>query len=150
MFFSCQGKATESDDSDSKTTSQTPVTVTTINDSTLVDYIDLNATSTTLQKNYVKSNANGYVQQVNTQLGQNVSREQVLFIIKTKEAQTIGNSINALDTTFKFTGVNKIKAPSAGYISAFKPSNRRLRSGRGSLSGNKRPGQLCFFNAVAL
>ena len=118
LLFSCQGKAPDADDSDSKTVSQTPVTVTTINDSTLVDYIDLNATSITLQKNYVKSNANGYVQQVNTQLGQNVGRGQVLFIIKTKEAQAIGNSINVLDTTFKFTGVNKIKAPSAGYISA--------------------------------
>jgi len=46
-----------------------------------------------------------------------VSRGEVLFTIKTKEAQTIGNSINVLDTTFKFSGINKIKASASGYIS---------------------------------
>jgi len=118
LLFSCQGKGAGGDDEDAKVVSQTPVTVTTVSDSTMVDYIDLNATSTTLQKNYVKSNANGYVEKVEVQPGQNVSAGQVLFIIKTKEAQTIGNSINVLDTTFKFSGVNRIKASSAGYISA--------------------------------
>ena len=116
LLFSCQSKDKAADD-DAKVASQTPVTVTTVTDSTLADYITLNATSTTLQKNYVKSNANGYIQKVNTQLGQNVGKGQVLFTIKTKEAETIGNSINVLDTTFKFSGVNKIKASAPGYIS---------------------------------
>jgi multidrug efflux pump subunit AcrA (membrane-fusion protein) len=115
-LFSCKGKE-KADDDDAKVVSQTPVTVTQINDSTLTDYIDLNATSTTLQKSYVKANANGYIHDVNTQLGQNVSKGQVLFTIKTKEAQSIGNSINVLDTTFKFSGLNKIKATTSGYIS---------------------------------
>ena len=117
LFFSCKGKEKASDD-DAKVTSQTPVTVTTVNDSSLTDYIDLNAISTTLQKNYVKSNANGYVQKVNIQPGQNVSKGEVLFTIKTKEAEAIGNSINVLDTTFKFSGVNKIRASAPGYVSA--------------------------------
>jgi len=110
FFFSCHGgdKAAGGDDEDAKVVSQTPVTVTTVNDSTLVDYIDLNATSTTLQKNYVKSNANGYIEQVDAQLGQNVGKGQLLFIVKTKEAQTIGNSINVLDTTFKPQHYNKL------------------------------------------
>jgi len=106
MLFSCQSKDKGGDDEDKKVASKTPVTITTVDSSALTDYIDLNATSITLQKNYVKSNANGYVQEVNAQLGQNVSKGQVLFTIKTKEAQTIGNSINVLDTTFKFSGVN--------------------------------------------
>ena len=97
--------------------SQTPVSVTTVNDSTLTDYIDLNASSTTLQKNIVKSNANGYIKEVNAQLGHNVSKGQVLFVLKTKEAESIGNTINVLDTTLKFLGVNKIKAAAPGYIS---------------------------------
>jgi len=116
-LFSCHSADKGGDDEDAKVASQTPVTVITVNDSTLTDYIDLNATSTILQKNYVKSNANGYIEQVNTQLGQNVSKGQLLFTIKTKEAQSIGNSINILDTTFKFSGVNRIKASSPGYIS---------------------------------
>jgi multidrug efflux pump subunit AcrA (membrane-fusion protein) len=119
LLFSCQSQDKGgSDDDDAKVASQTPVTVTSVNDSTLVDYIDLNATSTTLQKNFVKSNANGYINQAYAELGHNVSKGQLLFIVKTKEAQTIGNSINVLDTTFKFSGVNKIKASASGYVSA--------------------------------
>jgi multidrug efflux pump subunit AcrA (membrane-fusion protein) len=117
LLSSCKSNDKAAGDDDAKVASQTPVTVTTINDSTLTDYIDMNATSATLQKNYVKSNANGYIQQVNAQFGHNVSRGQVLFIIKTKEAQSIGNSINILDTSFKFSGVNKIRAAAPGYIS---------------------------------
>src|SRR5580704_715885 len=109
LLFSCQSKDKAGDDDDAKVASQTPVTVTTVDSSALTDYIDLNATSTTLQKNYVKSNANGYIQEVNAQLGHDVSKGEVLFTVKTKEAQTIGNSINVLDTTFKFSGINKIK-----------------------------------------
>jgi multidrug efflux pump subunit AcrA (membrane-fusion protein) len=41
----------------------------------------------------------------------------VLFTIKTKEAQSIGNSVNILDTTFKFSGETKIRAAEHGYIS---------------------------------
>jgi len=118
FFFSCQSNnKSAGDDDDAKVASQTPVTVTTVDDSALTDYIDLNATSTTLQKNYVKSNTNGYIQRVNTQLGRNVNKGEVLFTIKTKEAQSIGNSINVLDTTFKFSGLNKIRASAPGYIS---------------------------------
>jgi len=117
LLFSCQSKDKAGDDDDTKVASQTAVTVTAVDSSALTDYIDLNATSTTLQKNYVKSNANGYIQEVNAQLGHDVKKDEVLFTIKTKEAQTIGNSINVLDTTFKFSGINKIRASAPGYIS---------------------------------
>ncbi|MGZ3778458.1 MAG: efflux RND transporter periplasmic adaptor subunit, partial [Mucilaginibacter sp.] len=81
------------------------------------DYADLNATSVFLQKNFVKSNVNGYIVKVDAQQGQQVNEGQILFVVKTKEAQAIGNSINVLDTTFKFSGVNQIKASRHGYIS---------------------------------
>jgi len=118
LFFSCGGgsKSDDDDDDNTKVASQTPVTVASVSDSTMVDYIDLNAMSTTLQKNYVKSNANGYIEKANVQPGQNVSKGELLFIVKTKEAQTLGNTINVLDTSFKFSGINKIKAAESGYI----------------------------------
>ncbi|MDN3579975.1 HlyD family efflux transporter periplasmic adaptor subunit [Mucilaginibacter flavus] len=94
----------------------TPVKVTTVDQSSLTDYIELNATSSFLQKNYVKANAIGYIQKVNAQIGHYVNKGEVLFTIKTKESQSIGNSINILDTTFKFSGLNKIKASEHGYI----------------------------------
>ena len=117
LLFSCKGKEKADDDDDAKVASQTPVTVTAVDSSALTDYIELNATSTTLQKNYVKSNANGYIHEVNAQLGRDVKKGEILFTVKTKEAQAIGNSINVLDTTFKFSGINKIKASAPGYVS---------------------------------
>lgn len=117
-FYSCHSSKPAGDDDDtSNVKAQTPVTVTTVDQNAMSDYIDLNATSVFLQKNYIKSNAIGYVQQVDAQPGHYVSKGELLFTIKTKEAQAIGNSINVLDTTLKFSGVNKIKAPGPGYIS---------------------------------
>lgn len=116
LVAACKGKTDAGDGEDAKTDAITPVTVTTVNDSTLVDYTSLNATSTFQQKNIVKANANGYVQNMHIQPGQYVNKGQLMFTIKTKEAQTIGNTINVLDTTFKFSGVNKIKAPDHGYL----------------------------------
>ncbi|GAA4088881.1 efflux RND transporter periplasmic adaptor subunit [Mucilaginibacter panaciglaebae] len=115
-LLACKGKTDAGDEGDAKVETITPVTVTTINDSTLVNYISLNATSTFQQKNIVKANANGYVQNIHIQPGQYVNKGQLMFIIKTKEAQTIGNTINVLDTTFKFSGINRIKAPEHGYL----------------------------------
>lgn len=118
FLFACGGKDKKEGDDADNSKAQTPVTVTTINDSTMTDYITLNAISAFLQKNYVKANANGYIHEVNTKMGQYVNKGQVLFTIKTKEAQAIGNSVNILDTTFKFSGVNKIRASEHGYITA--------------------------------
>ena len=94
----------------------TPVTITAISADAINEYVDLNATASFLQKNYVKANVNGYIQAVNAFPGRYVSGGQVLFIIKTKEAQSIDNSINKLDPSFKFSGVNNIKSSTSGYI----------------------------------
>jgi multidrug efflux pump subunit AcrA (membrane-fusion protein) len=95
---------------------QTPVTVTSISTEPLAEYIELNATSAFMQKNYIKANANGYLQSNFTQPGQYVNKGQVLFTIKTKEAQSIGNAVNQLDSSFKFSGTNAIRAGENGYI----------------------------------
>lgn len=115
VFSTCKSPE-KAEAPEEKTVAGTPVTVTTISTDLLTDYIDLNATATFLQKNYAKANVNGYIQSVNTEPGKYVSSGQVLFTIKTKEAQSIDNSINKLDPSFKFSGVNNIKASSSGYI----------------------------------
>jgi multidrug efflux pump subunit AcrA (membrane-fusion protein) len=95
---------------------QTPVTVTGISTEPIAEYIDLNATSAFMQKNYIKANANGYLQSNFTQPGQYVNKGQVLFTIKTKEAQSIGSAVNQLDSNFKFSGTNAIRAGENGFI----------------------------------
>jgi multidrug efflux pump subunit AcrA (membrane-fusion protein) len=118
LLAACKGNASGGGDDDAAANVKptTPVSVINVNDTSLVDYADLNAISTFQQKSYIKANANGYIQNVNARLGQFVNTGQVLFTIKTKEAQIIGSSINVLDTTFRFSGVNKIKAAQHGYI----------------------------------
>jgi multidrug efflux pump subunit AcrA (membrane-fusion protein) len=113
-LYSCSGSQPAADEAAAE--SQTQVTVTTIGNSALADSIELNATSSFLQKNYVSANAIGYIQKVNVQPGHYVEKGQLMFTIKTKEAQSIGNTINVLDTTFKFSGINNIRASRSGFV----------------------------------
>jgi multidrug efflux pump subunit AcrA (membrane-fusion protein) len=96
---------------------QTPVTITGVSLEPLEEYIELNATSVFLLKNYVKANANGYLLSAHIMPGQFVKAGQILFTIQTKEAASIGNAVNRLDTSFKFSGTNAIKAGAGGFIS---------------------------------
>src|SRR4051812_2189620 len=96
---------------------RTPVTVTRIGHDPMVEMIQLNATSSFLLKHFVKANANGYLRSATKTLGQSVKKGELLFTLRTKEAQNLGNSINLLDSTFKFSGTNVIRAEDNGYIS---------------------------------
>ena len=93
-----------------------PVTVTSVTYEPLQQYMDVNATSTFLQQNFVKSNLNGYIQKANIKFGDYVHRGQILFILKTKEAAAIGNSVNKLDSAFNFSGINSVRADASGYV----------------------------------
>lgn len=115
ILISCNSKdpaVTE----EATTETRTPVTVTSMSYDLIEEFIELNATSTFLQKSYVKSNLTGYVKKVNIKLGDFVNPGQTLFILKTKEAEAIGNSVNRLNSDFKFSGVNAIPASDRGYI----------------------------------
>ena len=115
VLHSCKG-GNEAKGEDEVKSTQTPVTVTSVVNGPLTEYIELNATSVFLQKNYIKANAAGYIQAMNIQIGKYVTAGQLLFTIKTKESQSIGNTISNLDPSFKFSGVNKIVASAGGYI----------------------------------
>ena len=95
---------------------RTPVTVTTITYAPLEDFIEFNATSAFLQKIVVKATTTGYIKSSAVKYGSNVRSGQGMFTIKTKEAESIGNTINKLDPTFKFSGMNTVKAAASGYV----------------------------------
>lgn len=115
IIFSC--RHTEKTDEETTTDVRTPVTVTSIIYDPLEQYIELNATSAFLQKSVVKSNLTGYVKAVNIKYASTVNAGQVLFTLKTKESEAIGNTINKLDPHFKFSGVNIVRASAGGYVS---------------------------------
>ena len=119
VLLACHNKEADKEDEDvSPTQVQTPVTVTSVSNEPLTEYVELNATSTFLQDNIVKSNINGYIKSVNARLGEYVNRGRSLFIVKTKEAESIGNTIDKLDSSFHFSGVNNITASQNGYITS--------------------------------
>ena len=115
LFISCKGKS-EADAAVQEPT-VTPVTVTTIDNQPMEESVTLNATSTFLQKWIVRANATGYLKSANVQLNKIVGRGQTLYTVKTKEAESIGNSINILDSGFRFSGVNSIRANGSGFVS---------------------------------
>ena len=103
--------------------SRTPVTITTINQGEMQDFLELNATSIFLQKSFVKATSNGYLQSVSIKLGEYVAVNKVLFSLKTKETQGLGNILNGLDSSFKFSGITKIPATQSGYITQLNHQN---------------------------
>jgi biotin carboxyl carrier protein len=103
-------------DEEEQASPETPVQVSAVIRTDLSDEIMLNATSAYLEKSYVKSTTNGYVEKVTVQIGADVHSGQLLFSVITKEARAIGNSINALDPGFKFSGISNIRAERDGYV----------------------------------
>jgi multidrug efflux pump subunit AcrA (membrane-fusion protein) len=114
VLMACQPKTTAIESPE--TVIITPVTITSPQTDPMTEYLELNATSAFLQKSYIKASANGYITLVNAKTGNAVSAGQNLFVLKTKEAQSIGNTINLLDTSFRFSGIITIRAGSNGYL----------------------------------
>jgi multidrug efflux pump subunit AcrA (membrane-fusion protein) len=99
-----------------QTAGRVPVTVTHASIDTLQETIGLNAVSVYLLKTYIKSNVNGYLQEVNATLGEKIARGQKMFVIRTKEAEYLGNTLNSIDSTLRFSGLINISSPGNGYI----------------------------------
>jgi multidrug efflux pump subunit AcrA (membrane-fusion protein) len=115
VLFSCHSETTQTTEEEPEIV--TPVTVTTVSYEPMAEYIELNATSTYLQQAVIKASANGYINLVNIHPGNIVTAGQTAFVEKTKEAQSIGNTINLLDSSFKFSGVINIRVSTSGYVS---------------------------------
>jgi multidrug efflux pump subunit AcrA (membrane-fusion protein) len=114
---SCKSNNAESADEDvAEGDAITPVTITHPTHDNINETVELNATSAFTLKTFIKSNAVGYLETSDIQLGQYVSKGQTLFTIKTKESVALGNTINNLDTSLHFEGTIKIKSPASGYV----------------------------------
>jgi len=116
LLFSCKSKQKEPDEEVAPKDVRTPVTITSIETTVLNDYVELNATSSYQQSNFIKASANGYLKSVNVKLGDRVHAGQLAFTLQTKEAHALGNTINKLDPSFNFSGVINIKSSANGYI----------------------------------
>jgi multidrug efflux pump subunit AcrA (membrane-fusion protein) len=117
ILFACKSKEAKSDAEEvAPAEVRTPVTVTSVQTTTLSDDVELNATSSYQQSNFIKASANGYLKTVNVKLGQMVHTGELAFTLQTKEAHALGNTINKLDPSFNFSGIINIKSSADGYI----------------------------------
>ncbi len=114
LFASCHSGKSPSGETQPE--GRIPITVTTVKIGMLNECVELNATSQFLLKTSVKSVANGYLQEVNVRLGQQISRGERLFIIRSKEAQNLGNTVNKVDSALRFEGKIQVNAPGNGFI----------------------------------
>ncbi len=112
-FSGCKNSAETKDAADPEV--KTPVTVTTINLSSISENINLSATSAYLKKNQVKSNITGYIEQCLVHVGEYVQAGKPLFYIRTKEAEAL-SKFHASDTSFHVKGLIEIKAPESGIV----------------------------------
>lgn len=94
----------------------TPVTVTTGSNGVIRDSVTLSAVSSYLLSADVKANINGYINSARLRLGDKVNKDQTLFVLQTKESKSLGNTIDKLDSTFKFSGISVVKSTASGYI----------------------------------
>lgn len=113
-LFSCKNDSSSDEGNDQGGEVVTPVTITHIIKEPISDNILLNAVSVFQKKSVIKSNVNGYVEEEMISPGETVSNGQLLFVMKTKEAQVLGGQ--AIDSALQFTGVIPIKASQNGFI----------------------------------
>jgi hypothetical protein len=111
----CHSKVTEEEET-APDEVKTPVTITQVGYEPMIEYTDLSAVSTFMQNNIIKASANGYIQSVNVSLNSFVNAGQLAFTLKTKEAKALGNTINILDSSFRFTGLIRVHATASGYV----------------------------------
>lgn len=95
---------------------RTTVEITLAGRQDMASYVDFNASSSYLEKSYIKASINGYLKDMKVKMGDVVYGGQVLFSLVTKEAKAIGNSINQLDPAFKFSGTSNVRAAAPGFI----------------------------------
>ena len=100
--------------SEKEVTTVTPVTLTHIVMGPIGKTIPLNAVSSFLRKNIIKSSVTGIIQDIMVNLGDSVKKDQILCTLKTKEAV----ALDASKDTSLFRGEVRIRATKSGIISS--------------------------------
>jgi len=114
IFLSCKNSSQTA--SNSEVEGRVPVKITSVKTGLLQETVSLNAVSVFRMKSYVKANITGYLSEVNIAPGEKVIKGKSMFVIRSKEAQNLGNAINRLDSTFQFKGLVSIFSPNTGYV----------------------------------
>jgi biotin carboxyl carrier protein len=115
-----RNKGTSEDEE--KATVITPVMVVPISYKPVTETIDLPAVTAFINKSIVRSATTGTVESISIAIGDNVKKDQLLYIIRTREASAINNSLKG-DSTLSFSGRINITASKEGVISSVSHQN---------------------------
>ena len=96
---------------------KTPVTITTLKVEPMAEVIELNAHSTFLKKNSIKARITGHIESIDLNPGDVVQKGQLLLTLKTRESAALDGYVPS-DSTMRFNGLIKVKAPQSGIISS--------------------------------
>jgi len=113
VFMGCNNSKEDTAASDPEV--KTPVTVTSVERSSISENIRLSATSSYLKKNQVKANVIGYIEKCIARVGEYVEAGKPLFFLRTKEAEAL-RKFHTNDSSFYVKGLIVIKAPESGII----------------------------------
>jgi biotin carboxyl carrier protein len=116
----CKNSGSKS--AEDKIEARTPVTIVSVSYKTISETIDLSAVSVFMNKNIVRSATTGTIEDISVTPGGFVSRNQLLFTVKTREAMAVQNT-QAADSNLNFKGIIKIFCPKEGIISSISHQN---------------------------
>lgn len=109
-------------EADSATGVKTPVTTSAVDIGSISETISLNATSAFLRKSEIKSPVSGYIQKAFFNIGDQVKTGDLLFGIKTKEAEAL-SQLQGNDSLMAIRGEVAIPAPATGVITSIVTQN---------------------------
>ncbi len=113
LLFLMSGCMQTGDENEAEVHPRAPVTVTHYRMGKMTDYTELTATSSFLVKSEIESPVTGYVEKCIISPGDKVQKNQVIFELRTKEAEALRqDTVSPLS----FTGLVKVKATLDGVV----------------------------------
>lgn len=112
--YSCRNTAPAAEE---KGDVKTPVTVVTVTVKSVASTLDLPAMSKYMKKNIVRALTTGVIEKILIKQGETVDSGELLFTIRTREAQALHN-MQGKDSTLSFRGLIGVSAHEAGVVNS--------------------------------
>jgi multidrug efflux pump subunit AcrA (membrane-fusion protein) len=114
LLLSCRHTAQTAEET---TEVRTPVTVVPVEYKSVVSTVALPAVATFLNRNIIRATTAGTIQKVLVSQGENILSDQLLFVVRTREAMALDQKAQA-DTSLSFSGLINITSRTAGVINS--------------------------------
>jgi multidrug efflux pump subunit AcrA (membrane-fusion protein) len=114
LLLSCRHTAQTTEET---TEVRTPVTVVPVEYKSVASTVALPAVATFLNRNIIRATTAGTIQKVLVSQGENVLSDQLLFVVRTREAMALDKKVQS-DSSLSFSGLINISSRTAGVINS--------------------------------